>query len=64
MWFRKKGEYFFQLFKDISGEWRFSLIAPNKEIIATSEGYTTKQNAKKAVKLIMKVAATATVEER
>jgi uncharacterized protein YegP (UPF0339 family) len=32
----------FTIYKDAGGEFRFRLVAPNNEIIAVSEGYTTK----------------------
>jgi uncharacterized protein YegP (UPF0339 family) len=32
----------FEIFKDTSGQFRFRLKAPNGEIIANSEAYTTK----------------------
>lgn len=35
----------FQLFKDTAGEWRWNLRSANGEIIAASEGYTTKRSA-------------------
>jgi len=34
----------FEVYKDAAGEFRFRLKAPNGEIIAVSEGYTTKAN--------------------
>jgi uncharacterized protein len=39
----------FEIFKDKVGEYRFRLKAKNGEIIAVSEGYTTKQNCKKGI---------------
>lgn len=35
----------FNIYKDIAGEYRWQLKASNGEIVAGSEGYTTKQNA-------------------
>lgn len=32
----------FEMYVDSAGEFRFRLIAPNNEIIAVSEGYTSK----------------------
>jgi uncharacterized protein YegP (UPF0339 family) len=32
----------FTVYEDAGGEFRFRLVAPNNEIIAVSEGYTTK----------------------
>lgn len=39
----------FQHFTDTAGQFRFRLRADNNEIILTSEGYTTKANAKNGV---------------
>ena len=35
----------FEIYEDKANEWRFRLVAGNGEIIAVSEGYTTKQGA-------------------
>ncbi|HEU5222372.1 MAG TPA: YegP family protein [Candidatus Lumbricidophila sp.] len=35
----------FELYKDKSGEFRFRLKAGNGQVIATSQGYTTKASA-------------------
>lgn len=35
----------FQIYIDSNGEYRWRLVASNNEIVAWSEGYTTKQNA-------------------
>ena len=35
----------FEITKDKSGEFRFKLIAPNNQVIAVSEGYTSKESA-------------------
>jgi len=35
----------FQIYIDQSGEYRWRLVAANNEIVAWSEGYTTKQGA-------------------
>lgn len=42
----------FEIYKDKVGEFLFRLKAPNGEIIATSEGYTTKQNAQKGIEAV------------
>ena len=39
----------YKLWKDAQGEWRFNLIAGNGQVIAVSEGYTTKSSAKKGI---------------
>ena len=38
----KMGNPKFEIFKDTSGQFRFRLKAPNGEIIANSEAYTTR----------------------
>lgn len=53
----------FETFVDGVGEFRFRLKARNGEIVATSEGYTNKKDAKHAIDLIVKGAADADVEE-
>jgi uncharacterized protein len=35
----------FEIYVDQIGEYRWRLVAANNEIVAWSEGYTTKQNA-------------------
>ena len=35
-----------EMYPDKRGEWRFRIVASNGKIIAASEGYTTKRNAK------------------
>ena len=34
----------FVVSKDKAGEYRFKLIAPNNQVIAVSEGYTSKES--------------------
>ncbi|MDJ1431937.1 HVO_2922 family protein [Halostagnicola sp. A-GB9-2] len=55
----------FQLFEDRAGEWRWRLVHRNGNIIATSgEGYTTKQNAKKGIRSVLRNAPNAEVTEQ
>lgn len=42
----------FEIFKDKRGEFRFHLKAANGEVIASSEGYTTKANAEKGIEAV------------
>ena len=51
----------FEIFTDNANEYRFRLKAPNGEIIAVSEGYTTKQSAEKGIRAVKKYAAEAEV---
>ncbi|MDB2550724.1 DUF1508 domain-containing protein [Rickettsiales bacterium] len=53
----------FEIYKDKAEEFRFRLKAYNGEIIATSEGYTTKQNAKKGVEAVIKCSDEAEIIE-
>jgi len=46
----------YEIYEDSRKEWRFRLKAPNGEIIASSEGYSSKQNAKKGIRAIKKYA--------
>ena len=45
------------------GLWYFHLKAPNREIIASSEGYTTKDNCKNGIESVKKYAPTARIKE-
>lgn len=52
----------FQLFEDRAGEWRWRLVHRNGNIIATSgEGYTSKQNAEKGIRSVLRNAPDADV---
>jgi len=42
----------FEVYQDVSKEWRFRLIAGNGEIVAVSEGYKTKQGARKGTQAV------------
>ena len=53
----------FEIFKDSINEYRFRLKAPNGEIIAVSEGYTTKQNAQKGIEAVKEYANEADVSD-
>ena len=51
----------FSIYEDSSGEWRFRLKAKNGEIIATGEGYKTKQGCIRGVESVKRNAARAIV---
>ena len=51
----------FVIKKDKRGEFRFNLKAGNGEIIATSEGYTTKAGCKNGIESVKKNAPKAEV---
>lgn len=53
----------FEIFKDAKGEYRFRLKAKNGEIIATSEGYTTKANCKNGIAVVQNLAREAMVKD-
>jgi uncharacterized protein len=53
----------FEIWKDAKGEFRFNLKAGNGEVIATSEGYSSKASAKNGIESVQKNAPTAEVVE-
>lgn len=53
----------FEIYTDKKGETRFRYRAKNGEIVFSSEGYTAKASAKRAIASIRKNVADATVEE-
>lgn len=54
----------FEVFKDVSGQYRFRLKAPNGEIIAASEAYTTKAACMNGIKSVKKNAPIAEIVEK
>ncbi len=54
---------FFEVYKDKKGGFRFRLKAPNGEILASSEGYSTKQSCINGIDSVKIHAATAQVIE-
>ena len=46
------------------GLWYFHLVAPNNEIVAQSQGYTTKDNCINGVNAIKKYSQTASIDEK
>lgn len=53
----------FEVFADAGGEWRWRLKAGNHEIVASSEGYTDKAGAIRAVGSMKRWVENAAVEE-
>ena len=53
----------FEMYTDKAGEFRFRLKATNGQIIATSEGYTTKASCENGIESVRKNAPEAKVEE-
>ncbi len=54
----------FEVYKDAKGEYRFRLKAGNGEIIANSEGYTSKDACLKGIESVRKNAPDAEVVEK
>ncbi len=53
----------FEIYQDKAGEFRFRLKATNGQVIATSEGYTTKASCLNGVESVKKNTVDAKVEE-
>jgi uncharacterized protein YegP (UPF0339 family) len=53
----------FQLKKTSNGQFRFNLVAPNGQIVATSETYERKQSALDTIASIKKNAGSADVDD-
>lgn len=53
----------FELYTDKAGEYRFRLKATNGQVIATSEGYTTKPACENGIESVKKNADSEIVEE-
>lgn len=51
----------FEITKDKRGEYRFRLKSTNGQVVAVSEGYTTKASATKGIESVKKLAADAAV---
>ncbi|MET0734581.1 MAG: YegP family protein [Microbacterium sp.] len=54
----------FELFTDKGGQWRFNLLASNGQVIASSEGYSSKATAQAGIESVKTNAAEAPVVER
>ena len=46
------------------GQWYFHLKSPNGEIIASSQGYTTKDNCRNGIDSIKRYASNADIQEK
>ena len=53
----------FEVYTDSKGEFRFTLKAPNGEVIAVSEGYSTKTGCMSGIESVKKNAPIAEVKE-
>lgn len=54
----------FEIKKSQDGQFYFTLIAPNNEIIATSEMYTTKQSCQNGIESVKENAPTAIIDDK
>ena len=54
----------FEINRAKDGQYYFTLIAPNNEIIATSEMYTTKQSCQNGIESVKENAPTARVDDK
>jgi len=54
----------FEIKKSANGQFYFTLIAPNNEIIATSEMYTTKQNCQNGIESVKRNAPSADIQDK
>ena len=54
----------FVITKGGSGQFRFSLVGRNGQIVATSESYTTKASCMNGIKAVKSLAADADIEDR
>jgi uncharacterized protein YegP (UPF0339 family) len=53
----------FEVYKDAAGKYRFRLKASNGEIIASSEGYNSKEACMDGIQSVKTNAQTATIKE-
>lgn len=51
----------FEVFRDLKGQYRFRLKAPNNEIILASEGYCNKIDCLNGIQTIKRNASNATI---
>jgi uncharacterized protein YegP (UPF0339 family) len=54
----------FEIRRSVDGQFYFVLVAPNNEVIATSEMYTTKDNCKNGIEAVKKYAPNAPIEDK
>ena len=53
----------FEMYKDKAGKFRFRLVAPNGQTIATGEAYESKDACKNGIESVKKNAPTAKIVE-
>src|SRR4030043_757634 len=61
---RRKVAAKFEINKDVTGEFRFKLVAVNGETIAVSEGYTAKEGALNGIESVRLNALAAVIEDK
>jgi uncharacterized protein YegP (UPF0339 family) len=54
----------FEIYKDSKGEFRWRLRANNNEVIATGEGYTSKDGCKNGIESVKKNAPSAEIDDQ
>ena len=54
----------FEVYKDAKGQFRFRLKAANNEVIAVSEGYTTKIACMNGIESVKKNAPVAVIDDQ
>ncbi|XDD44804.1 YegP family protein (plasmid) [Leptospira sp. WS60.C2] len=54
----------FEMYKDKAGEFRFRLKAANGEVIASSEGYSSKQACQNGINSVKTNAASAEIDDQ
>ena len=54
----------FEVNKDVSGEFRFKLVAGNNQTVCVSQGYTSKDNAMKGIASVKENAAGALIDDK
>jgi uncharacterized protein YegP (UPF0339 family) len=61
---RRKVDTRFEIDKDIAGEFRFKLIAPNNQVVAVSQGYKEKEGALNGIESVKQNALIATIVDK
>jgi len=54
----------FEIYKDKRGEFRWKLLAGNNQVIATGEGYSSKDGCKKGIDSVKKNAPKAKIDDQ
>ena len=61
---KRKVDARFEIDKDIAGEFRFKLIAPNNQIVAVSQGYKEKEGVLNGIESVKQNALIATIVDK